>query len=101
MNFPRPFCRYLPAEWVSKRFAQLLLLCAVVLAPICNAQSQGEGSSTYRYKLANGMELIVLPDHRAAPVVHMVWVRVGSIDEVDGTSGVAHAIEHMMFKGTP
>ena len=101
MNFPRPFCRYLPAEWVSKRFAQLLLLCAVVLAPICNAQSQGEGSSTYRYKLANGMELIVLPDHRAATVVHMVWVRVGSIDEVDGTSGVAHAIEHMMFKGTP
>ncbi|MCJ0762142.1 insulinase family protein [Variovorax sp. CYS-02] len=47
------------------------------------------------------MTLIVKPDRRAPTAVHMVWVRVGSLDEVDGTSGVAHALEHMMFKGTP
>lgn len=52
------------------------------------------------FTLANGMTLIVRPDRRAPTVVHMVWVRVGSMDEVDGTSGVAHVLEHMLFKGT-
>jgi zinc protease len=54
-----------------------------------------------QYILKNGMTLIVRPDHRAPTAVHMLWVRVGSMDEVDGTSGVAHVLEHMMFKGTP
>ena len=54
-----------------------------------------------QFTLKNGMSLIVKPDHRAPTAVHMVWVRVGSMDEVDGTSGVAHVLEHMMFKGTP
>ena len=53
-----------------------------------------------QFTLANGMTLIVQPDRRAPTAVQMLWVRVGSIDEVDGTSGVAHALEHMMFKGT-
>lgn len=53
------------------------------------------------FTLSNGMTLIVQPDHRAPTVAHMLWVRVGSMDEVDGTTGVAHALEHMMFKGTP
>jgi zinc protease len=51
-------------------------------------------------KLANGLTVIVKPDRRAPTAVHMLWVRVGSMDEVDGTSGVAHAVEHMMFRGT-
>ena len=54
-----------------------------------------------QFTLKNGMTLIIKPDHRAPTAVHMVWVRVGSMDEVDGTSGVAHVLEHMMFKGTP
>jgi zinc protease len=54
-----------------------------------------------QFTLANGMTLIVKPDRRSPTVAHMLWVRVGSMDEVDGTSGVAHALEHMMFKGTP
>ena len=54
-----------------------------------------------QYTLSNGMTLIVKPDHRAPTAVHMVWLRVGSMDEVDGTSGVAHVLEHMLFKGTP
>ena len=53
-----------------------------------------------QFTLKNGMQLIVQPDRRAPTAVHMVWVRVGAIDEVDGTSGVAHALEHMMFKGS-
>ncbi|MGB4116211.1 MAG: pitrilysin family protein [Polaromonas sp.] len=46
------------------------------------------------------MTVIVKPDRRAPTAAHMLWVRVGSIDEVDGTSGVAHVLEHMLFKGT-
>ena len=46
------------------------------------------------------MQLIVQPDHRAPTAVHMVWLRVGSMDEVDGTTGIAHVVEHMMFKGS-
>jgi len=58
-------------------------------------------SGVTQFTLGNGMTVIIKPDHRAPTAVQMVWVRVGSIDEVDGTSGVAHALEHMMFKGTP
>ena len=54
-----------------------------------------------QFRLANGLTVIVKPDHRAPTVAQMLWVRVGAMDEVDGTSGVAHALEHMMFKGTP
>jgi zinc protease len=63
------------------------------------AASATEAARTFT--LSNGMTLIVQPDRRAPTVVHMLWVRVGSMDEVDGTSGVAHVLEHMMFKGTP
>ena len=57
-------------------------------------------SGAQQFTLKNGMQLIVQPDRRAPTAVHMVWVRVGSMDEVDGTTGVAHLLEHMMFKGT-
>ncbi|MEI7515280.1 MAG: pitrilysin family protein [Betaproteobacteria bacterium] len=59
------------------------------------------GPSVEQFTLSNGMTLIVKPDHRAPTAVHMLWVRVGAMDEVDGASGVAHLLEHMMFKGTP
>ena len=57
-------------------------------------------ADTFEKQLANGMAVVVKEDHRAPTVVHMVWYRVGAIDEKDGTSGVAHMLEHMMFKGT-
>ncbi len=52
------------------------------------------------FKLDNGMEVIVLPDHRAPVVTHMVWYRVGAADEMPGKSGIAHLFEHLMFKAT-
>ena len=52
------------------------------------------------HTLANGLRVIVKPDHRAPVVVSMVWYKVGSMDEFNGTTGVAHVLEHMMFKGT-
>ncbi|HYF59059.1 MAG TPA: pitrilysin family protein [Burkholderiaceae bacterium] len=50
--------------------------------------------------LPNGMKVLVKPDRRAPTVAHMVWYRAGSMDEVNGRTGVAHVLEHMMFKGT-
>jgi zinc protease len=52
------------------------------------------------FTLANGLRLIVKEDHRAPTVVQQVWYRAGSMDESPGTTGVAHVLEHMMFKGT-
>lgn len=52
------------------------------------------------FTLDNGMEVVVIEDHRAPVVVNMVWYRVGSADEPDGKSGIAHFLEHLMFKGT-
>ena len=52
------------------------------------------------FKLANGMEVVVIPNNRAPVATHMVWYRVGSADEVSGKSGLAHFLEHLMFKGT-
>ena len=58
-------------------------------------------ANPYETTLKNGLRIIVKEDHRAPTAVQMVWYRIGSIDEVDGHSGVAHVLEHMMFKGTP
>ena len=58
-------------------------------------------SKVHEFTLSNGLTVLVKPDPRAPTAVNMLWVRVGSMDEVDGTSGVAHMLEHMMFKGTP
>ncbi|MBU3556358.1 insulinase family protein [Polynucleobacter sp. Ross1-W9] len=59
-----------------------------------------ESADTNEYQLSNGLKLIVREDHRAPTVAHMVWYRAGSMDEVNGKTGVAHVLEHMMFKGT-
>ena len=58
-------------------------------------------ANPYETTLKNGLRIIVKEDRRAPTVAQMVWYRIGSMDEVDGASGVAHVLEHMMFKGTP
>ncbi|MET3524107.1 M16 family metallopeptidase [Mesorhizobium abyssinicae] len=52
------------------------------------------------FLLRNGMEVVVIPDHRAPVVTHMIWYKVGSADEPPGKSGIAHFFEHLMFKAT-
>jgi zinc protease len=52
------------------------------------------------FTLDNGMDVVVIEDHRAPVVTHMVWYRVGAADEPPGVSGIAHFLEHLMFKGT-
>jgi zinc protease len=52
------------------------------------------------FTLSNGMEVVVIPDHRAPVATHMIWYKVGAADETPGKSGLAHFLEHLMFKGT-
>ncbi len=52
------------------------------------------------FTLANGLEVVVIPDHRAPVVTHMIWYRNGAADDPPGKSGIAHFLEHLMFKGT-
>src|SRR6266851_18759 len=64
------------------------------------ALASGVQANPHDFTLPNGLRLIVKEDHRAPTVVHQVWYRAGSMDEAPGTTGVAHVLEHMMFKGT-
>jgi len=80
-----------------KKLLALLSVFAVLPVPSLAADANVD---TFEKTLANGLRVIVKEDRRAPTVVHMVWYRAGAMDEKDGTSGVAHALEHLMFKGT-
>ncbi|MGY8848086.1 MAG: M16 family metallopeptidase [Burkholderiales bacterium] len=57
-------------------------------------------ANPHEYMLANGLKIVVKEDHRSPVVISQIWYKAGSIDELNGTTGVAHVLEHMMFKGT-
>ena len=73
---------------------------AALLAIASGAQSAPNGPQISDFILGNGLELVVIPDHRAPVVTHMIWYKVGAADETPGKSGLAHFLEHLMFKGT-
>jgi zinc protease len=79
------------------KFRIRAIASACVLA-LCSLTAQAEPAQ--EFVLKNGMKIIVKEDHRAPTAAHMIWYRVGSMDEQNGTTGVAHVLEHMMFKGT-
>lgn len=78
---------------------RLLNLAAALSCALCCLAVQS-ASLTHEYTLDNGLKLVVQEDHRAHVAVVQVWYRVGSSYEHDGITGVSHALEHMMFKGT-
>ncbi|MGD9862453.1 MAG: M16 family metallopeptidase [Pseudodonghicola sp.] len=67
--------------------------------PALAAQEAGQDPVT-TFALSNGMQVVVVEDHRAPVLQHMVWYKIGSADEPVGSSGVAHFLEHLMFKDT-
>src|SRR6187200_633264 len=73
---------------------------AALLAVASSAQSAPNGPQISDFILSNGLELVVIPDRRAPVATHMIWYRVGAADETPGKSGLAHFLEHLMFKGT-
>lgn len=76
-----------------------LALSAALFAATPLLAKEGHEAVT-TFTLDNGMDVVVIEDHRAPVVQHMVWYRVGSADEPVGSSGVAHFLEHLLFKGT-
>lgn len=76
-----------------------LLMAGLVGSAAAMAQS-ADVWAPQSFTLSNGMRAVVLPDHRAPVVTHMIWYRVGSADEERGKSGLAHFLEHLMFKAT-
>ena len=82
---------------------RLTLIIAGLLATAVLFASQSQaapGPNVTYFKLTNGLEIVVIPDHRTPVITHMVWYKVGSADELAGKSGIAHFLEHLMFKGT-
>ncbi len=77
-----------------------LLRSCIVALPLIFVVASAFAAAIPQRTLANGMKIIVKEDHRSPVAVSMVWYRAGSMDEVSGTTGVAHVLEHMMFKGT-
>ena len=75
---------------------KILIVCTLLPTLLVNVAHAG----IVEFKLSNGLKLIVQEDHRSPVVVSQVWYRAGSMDEVNGKTGVAHVLEHMMFKGT-
>jgi zinc protease len=78
--------------------AAAAVLAAAVSAPVFAAPDNA--GKVADFTLDNGLELVVIPDHRAPVVTHMIWYKVGAADETPGKSGIAHFLEHLMFKGT-
>jgi zinc protease len=85
-----------------RNLASRPLIAAVALAAglLGAGATAGAGPQVADFTLTNGLKLVVIPDHRAPVVTHMVWYKVGAADETPGKSGLAHFLEHLMFKGT-
>ncbi len=78
-----------------------ILLAAVVGWAVATASADAAVFNPETFTLANGMQVVVVPNKRVPVVTHMVWYKVGGADEEPGKSGIAHFLEHLMFKGTP
>ncbi|KEJ90376.1 M16 family metallopeptidase [Sulfitobacter donghicola] len=79
------------------RYLHTALLSAIILPTTLLAETSGKVTD---FELDNGMQVVVVEDHRAPVVQHMLWYRAGSADEPKGTSGIAHFLEHLLFKAT-
>jgi zinc protease len=88
----------------SHRFAVSLLSATLLAFAISTggalAQTTVTSDPPASFTLGNGLQVVVIPDHRTPVVTQMIWYKVGSADETPGKSGLAHFLEHLMFKGT-
>ena len=90
---------------LSRTLLSMVAACALACAiaqPAAHAAPAAPANDTkiFQFALQNGMQVLVVPDHRAPIVTQMVWFKVGGMDDPPGLSGLAHFFEHMMFRGT-
>ena len=83
-----------------RKLALTAAVMTALSAPVLAAQDADPREAVTTFTLDNGMQVVVVEDHRAPVLQHMVWYRAGSADEPVGSSGVAHFLEHLLFKGT-
>ncbi len=83
---------------MNKQYYALIL--ATIVVAFFSYIKEGKTLEFEQFELKNGMNVIVIPDHRSAVVLNSVWYRAGSMDEKQGKTGIAHMLEHLMFKGT-
>lgn len=80
------------------RFIKTVIFALLIFCISTQANAKTFNAKTT--KLANGLEVVVIPNHRAPVVTHMIWYKIGAADEPQGKSGITHFFEHLMFKGT-
>lgn len=81
----------------SRMFVVIVVLCVAFLAA---TPGRAGVFNPETFTLDNGLQVVVIPNHRVPVVTHMIYYKVGAMDEPPGKSGVAHFVEHLMFKGT-
>src|SRR5438309_1302589 len=84
----------------STRFAFAVFAVLAFSSGGALAQTTVTSAPPASFTLGNGLQVVVIPDHRTPVVTQMIWYKVGSADETPGKSGLAHFLEHLMFKGT-
>jgi zinc protease len=89
-----------PSRFRVSLFAAAVLAGLAVSAAGALAQTTVTSAPPASFTLGNGLQVVVIPDHRTPVVTQMTWYKVGSADETPGKSGLAHFLEHLMFKGT-
>jgi zinc protease len=88
-----------PHRFAVSLFAALLSTFTISIGA-ARAQTTVTSERPASFTLNNGLQVVVIPDHRTPVVTQMIWYKVGSADETPGKSGLAHFLEHLMFKGT-
>src|SRR3979409_1727900 len=88
-----------PHRFAVPLFAALLSTLALSAGSL-HAQTTVTSEPPATFTLPNGLQVVVIPDHRTPVVTQMIWYKVGSADETPGKSGLAHFLEHLMLKGT-
>src|SRR5262245_22311809 len=89
-----------PPMPIDRWFAAAALAAAIAVSVPARGAEPLYAPNVTTFTLSNGLQVVVIPNHRAPVVTHMVYYKVGAADEVQGKSGIAHFLEHLMFKGT-
>lgn len=95
-----PRSRFLAPAVLGPTLAILLIVVLGTAIWVWRGGGETVSGAPQTFRLANGMDVLAIPDRRAPVVTHMVWYRVGAADETPGKTGLAHFLEHLMFKGT-
>jgi zinc protease len=90
----------MPSRRVAVNVIAAFAMAFALSAPGALAQTTVTSDPPATFTLGNGLKVVVIPDHRTPVVTQMIWYKVGSADETPGKSGLAHFLEHLMFKGT-